>query len=257
MNRAGLVRVRRTVITVAILLLLWQLAATAYAKPYILPTVTAVLSALVSDLRDGNLLSQIQVSLGRALAGYALAVCLAIPAGILTGWWKLANDTVGSVLELIRPIPALALIPLAIVWLGFGEVPKIAMIAYASFFSVYINTQTGVRNVDPLHIKVMRVYGNGTRDILTKVVLYSMLPYVFAGLRYSAAVALILLVAVELVGSQNGLGFFLFQSQAFLQVPDIFAAILVFGLMGFTANLLILALERRVIRWRQEVGAES
>jgi NitT/TauT family transport system permease protein len=245
------------VVTLAIILVVWQLAAGAYAKPYILPTVTAVVDALIGNLREGKLLSQIQISLGRALAGYLLAVCLAIPAGIVTGWWKLANDTLGSVLELLRPVPALALIPLAIVWLGFGEPSKIAMIAYASFFSVYINTQTGVRNVDPLHIKVMRVYGNGTRDIVTKVVLYSMLPYVFAGLRYSAAVALILLVAVELVGSQNGLGFFLFQSQAFLQVPDVFSAILVFGAMGFTANLLILALERRVIRWRQEVGAES
>ena len=250
-------RARRTLLTLGAVFVVWQLAASLYDKAYILPTPVAVFEALASNIGSGELVGQLQISLGRALAGYLLAVALAIPMGILTGWWKLANDTVGSILELLRPIPALALIPLAIVWMGFGEAPKIAMIAYASFFSVYVNTQAGVRNVDPLHVKVMRVYGNGTRDVLTKVVLYSMLPYVFTGLRYSAAVALILLVAVELVGSQNGLGFFLFQSQAFLQVPDMFSAILVFGAMGFTANLLLLALERRVIRWRQEVGAES
>jgi len=252
-----MIRARRTLLTLAAVLAVWQLGATLYDKAYILPTPVAVFEALVANIGNGELTGQLQISLGRALSGYLLAVVLAIPFGILTGWWKLANDTVGSILELLRPVPALALIPLAIVWLGFGEAPKIAMIAYASFFSVYVNTQAGVRNVDPLHIKVMRVYGNGTRDVLTKVVLYSMLPYVFTGLRYSAAVALILLVAVELVGSQNGLGFFLFQSQAFLQVPDMFSAILVFGVMGFTANLLLLALERRVIRWRQEVGAET
>jgi NitT/TauT family transport system permease protein len=250
-------RVRRTVATVVVLFIIWQVGATLYDKAYILPTPTAVFAALIASIQEGRLVGQIQVSLGRALGGYLLAVVLAIPAGVITGWWKPANDTLGSILELLRPVPALALIPLAIVWLGFGEVPKIAMIAYASFFSVYVNTQAGVRNVDPLHIKVLRVYGNGTWDVLTKVVLYSMLPYVFTGLRYSAAVALILLVAVELVGSQNGLGFFLFQSQAFLQVPDMFSAILIFGAMGFTANLLLLTLERRVIRWRQEVGAEA
>jgi NitT/TauT family transport system permease protein len=252
-----MIRARRTFITVAVLFIIWQIAATLYDKAYILPTPTAVFAALISSISEGRLLGQLQISLGRALGGYLLAVALAIPAGVITGWWKPANDTLGSVLELLRPVPALALIPLAIVWLGFGEAPKIAMIAYASFFSVYVNTQAGVRNVDPLHVKVVRVYGNGTRDVLTKVVLYSMLPYVFTGLRYSAAVALILLVAVELVGSQNGLGFFLFQSQAFLQVPDMFSAILIFGAMGFTANLLLLTLERRVIRWRQEVGAEA
>ncbi len=250
-------RVRRTLITLTVLFALWQLAAVLYDKAYILPTPVAVFAALVSNLAEGKLLAQLQISLGRALAGYLLAIVLAIPAGVITGWWKLANDTLGSVLELLRPVPALALIPLAIVWLGFGEASKVAMIAYASFFSVYVNTQAGVRNVDPLHIQVMRVYGRGTWDVLTKVVLYSMLPYVFTGLRYSAAVALILLVAVELVGSQNGLGFFLFQSQAFLQVPDVFSAILVFGAMGFAANLILLAFERRMIRWRQEVGSDA
>ena len=252
-----MIRARRTLITVGILFIIWQVGATIYDKAYILPTPTAIFAALAASLQEGPLLGHIQISLGRALGGYLLAVSLAIPAGVITGWWKPANDTLGSILEMLRPVPALALIPLAIVWLGFGELPKIAMIAYASFFSVYVNTQAGVRNVDPLHIKVARVYGNGTRDVLTKVVLYSMLPYVFTGLRYSAAVALILLVAVELVGSQNGLGFFLFQAQAFLQVPDMFSAILIFGTMGFSANLVLLAVEKRVIRWRQEVGAEA
>jgi len=124
--------------------------------------------------------------------------------------------------------------------------------AYASFFSIYLNMRAGVQNVDPTHVKVMLVYGNGTRDVLTKVVMYSILPYVFTGLRYSAAVALILLVAVELVGSQSGLGFFLVQAQSFLQMPNMFAAILVFGVLGFCANLLLAGLEKRVIRWRPE-----
>ena len=86
---------------------------------------------------------------------YFVAMALAIPLGIAAGWWKPFDHTIGSILELLRPLPALALIPLAIVWLGFGEVSKIALIAYASFFSIYLNTRAGVQNVDPLHVKVV------------------------------------------------------------------------------------------------------
>jgi NitT/TauT family transport system permease protein len=252
-----MVRIRRTLLTLGLIFIVWEIVARTSFPVYVLPPPSLVAEALVRNVLSGTLWEHIQISLARAGIGYLLAVALAIPAGVLTGWWKVADHTLGSVLELVRPIPALALIPLAIVWLGFGEESKVTVIAYAAFFSVYINTQAGVRNVDPLFVKVMRVYGNGTRDILTKVVLYSMLPYVFTGLRYSAAVALIMLVAVELAGGESGLGYFLNQSQAFLQVPDLFSAIIVFGIMGFTANLLILQLERRVIRWRQESGAES
>jgi NitT/TauT family transport system permease protein len=252
-----MVRVRRTLLTLGLILAIWEIVARTSFPIYILPPPSRIAEALFRITSDGTIIEPLTTSLRRALTGYLVAMALAIPAGMLTGWWKLADHTVGSVLELMRPVPAVALIPLAVIWLGYGEEAKYAIIAYAAFFSVYINTQAGVRNVDPLYVKVMRVYGNGTRDILTKVVLYSMLPYVFTGLRYSAAVALILLVSAELVGSQGGLGFYLSQQQAFLQVPEVFAAIFLFGAMGFTANLTLLAIERRVIRWRQEVGSEA
>jgi NitT/TauT family transport system permease protein len=246
----------RTLATIGVILAIWELVARLFFPPYILPPPTLVVAALGKIIADGTLPKHLQISLGRAVIGFLLAAVLAIPLGMLTAWWKVLDDTVGSALELLRPIPSLALIPLAIVWLGFGEVSKITLITYACFFSIYVNTHAGVRNVDPLYVKVMKIYGNGTRDILTKVVMYSMLPYVFTGLRYSAAVALILLVAVELVGAQAGLGFYLTQTQAFFLVPEMFATITVFGLLGFLANLLILYLERRVIKWRQAVGAE-
>jgi len=246
----------RSLATVAVILAIWEAVARLFFPPYILPPPSLVLAALVKIIADGTMVKHLQVSLTRAVIGFLLAAALAIPLGMLTAWWRVLDDTLGSALELLRPIPSLALIPLAIVWLGFSEVSKISLITYACFFSIYLNTHAGVRNVDPLYIKVLRIYGNGTRDIFTKVVMYAMLPYVFTGLRYSAAVALILLVAVELVGAQAGLGYYLTQTQAFSLVPEMFATVLVFGVLGFVANLLILSLERRVIRWRQAVGAE-
>jgi NitT/TauT family transport system permease protein len=247
-------RMLRTFATIAVLVLVWETVARLFFPIYILPPPSVVARTLLSLALDGTLWQNFRVSLVRVIIGYFVAAALAIPLGVAAGWWKSIDHTLGSVLELLRPLPALALIPLAIVWLGFGEVSKIAVIAYASFFSIYLNTQAGVRNVDPLHVKVMLIYGNGTRDVITKVVMYSILPYVFTGLRYSAAVALILLVAVELVGSQSGLGFFLVQAQSFLRMPDMFAAIVVFGVLGFCANLLVAGIERRVIKWRPDAG---
>jgi NitT/TauT family transport system permease protein len=246
-------RIVRTLATVATLLVMWEIVARLFFPVYILPPPSLVAKTLVSLVFDGTLWQNLRISLMRVVLGYLVAAVLAIPAGIASGWWKSIDHTLGSVLELLRPVPALALIPLAIVWLGFGEVSKIAVIAYASFFSIYVNTQAGVRNVDPLHIKVMLIYGNGTWDVITKVVIYSILPYVFTGLRYSAAVAIVLLVAVEIIGSQSGLGYFLVQAQSFLLMPQMFAAIVVFGLLGFCVNLLIVGMERWVIRWRPEI----
>ena len=249
-------KLQRLAAVAIVILVFWEAVARLFMPPYILPPASTVALTLVRIATDGTLAKHLQISLARAATGYLIAAALAIPLGILCGWWKLLDDTLGSVFELLRPIPSLALIPLAIVWLGLGEVSKIALISYACFFSIFVNTHAGVRNVDPLHIKVMRIYGNGTRDILLKVVVYSILPYVFTGLRYSAAVALILLVAVELVGAQSGLGFYLTQAQSFLQVPEMFATVIVFGTLGYLANLLIQALEKRVISWRPPVGAE-
>jgi NitT/TauT family transport system permease protein len=246
-------RLLGTLLAVSLILVFWEAAARLYFPVYILPAPSLVVVKLIGGITDGAIWANLKVSLVRVLLGYGLAAALAIPLGIAAGWWKSVDNTLGSVLELLRPIPSLALIPLAIVWLGFGEFPKIALIAYASFFAIYLNTRAGVRNVDPLHVKVMQIYGNGTWDLLTKVVLFSILPYVFTGLRYSASVALILLVAVELVGAQSGLGFALVQAQSFLQMPEMFASIAIFGMLGFCANLLVMSLERRVIRWRPEV----
>lgn len=246
-------RLVRTLGTITALMMVWEVVARLFFPTYILPPPSLVAKTLVTLAIDGTLWHNLRISLVRVVVGYLVAAVLAIPAGIASGWWKSIDHTLGAVLELLRPVPALALIPLAIVWLGFGELSKIAVIAYASFFSIYINTQAGVRNVDPLHIKVMLIYGNGTWDVITKVIVYSILPYVFTGLRYSAAVAIVLLVAVELIGSQSGLGNFLVQAQSFLLMPQMFAAIVVFGLLGFCANLLVAGIERWVIQWRPEI----
>ena len=263
-------RLFRTFFTIAVLLVVWQIVAVVKDTSYIVPrpigfnfdvpnssVLTAGWHALTIDSPTQDPLWQHGlVSIRRALIGYFAAIVVAVPIGMIAAWWKAADDTAGSFIELLRPIPALALIPIAIIWFGFGEMAKVAIIGYACFFSIYINTHAGVRNVDPLFIRVMKVYGRGQRDILTKVVFYSMLPYAFTGARYAAAISLVLLVAVELVGAQDGLGFSMARAQQTLATTEVYFIIVVFGVIGFVFNWAVLFAERRVIRWRQEVNAQ-
>ncbi|PZC48145.1 MAG: NitT/TauT family transport system permease protein/taurine transport system permease protein [Chloroflexi bacterium] len=263
-------RLFRTVFTIVVLVGIWQVIAVLKDTSYLVPRPigfdfdvphSSVLAAgwhsmTINSPTQDPLWSHALISIRRALIGYFAAIAVAVPIGMIAAWWKAIDDTAGSFIELVRPIPALALIPIAIIWFGFGEVAKVAIIGYACFFSIYINTHAGVRNVDPLFIRVMKVYGRGQWDILTKVVFYSMLPYAFTGARYAAAIALILLVAVELVGAQDGLGFSLARAQQVLATTEVYFIIVLFGAIGFVFNWAVLFAERRVIKWRQEVDAQ-
>ena len=246
----------RTLATIGVVFLIWHVIASIIDTRYILPKPAAVFAAGWQIILNGELFRDLRISLLRSFLGFSIAVIIAVPVAMLAAWWKVIDETVGSFIEIIRPIPALALIPLVIIWFGFGQESKIILIAYACFFSIYLNTHAGVRNVDPAHIRVMKIYGKGQWDILTKVVLYSMLPYTFAGLRYAAALSLIFLVAVELVGAQDGLGYSMVRAQQLLQTERIYFTILVFGLLGFLLNTIVMLIERRVIKWRQAVGAQ-
>src|SRR5689334_14078871 len=138
-----MVRVRRTVLILVVILALWEVVASVFFPVYILPPPSRIFASLFNIISDGTIIEPLATSLRRALVGYLLAAALAIPAGMVTGWWKRAHDTAGSVLEMLRPIPAVALSPLAVIWLGYGEEAKYAIIAYAAFFSVYVNTHAG------------------------------------------------------------------------------------------------------------------
>src|SRR5574340_271360 len=119
----------RTLVTLGVVLVIWEAVARLFFPPYILPPPTSVAEAMVRIIANGTLAKHLQVSLGRAISGFVIAAALAVPLGMFTAWWKILDDTVGSTLELLRPIPSLALIPLAVVWLGLGEASKITLIA--------------------------------------------------------------------------------------------------------------------------------
>ncbi len=211
---------------------------------------TAVKQIAVSGYADGRIHQHVLQSFKLVLMGFTFAVAVGVPLGLLMGWNRRAEALLNPIFLIIRPIPPLAWIPLAIVWLGLGDAAKIMVIFFAAFVPSVINTYTGVRNIEPFMIEAARMLGvRGPRFVLG-VLVPAALPLIFTGLRLSLQASWTTLVAAELVGSLLGLGHVLNAA-----AQDIFPAMILTGMVfvalsGATSTWLLGKIEQRVMRWR-------
>jgi ABC-type nitrate/sulfonate/bicarbonate transport system permease component len=194
-------------------------------------------------------------SLLRLTAGYFLAVVIAVLVGIPLGLNETARRAAAPIVEFLRAIPPPALLPLAIVVIGVGNSMKIAIIAFVCLWPVLLNTIDGIRGIDPTLNETVRVYGVGGLTRLRLVTLPAAAPQIFAGMRTSLSLALILMVISEMVASTNGIGFFVLQSQRTFAIPEMWSGILLLGILGYVLNLIFILVERRVLAWHR--GAHS
>jgi ABC-type nitrate/sulfonate/bicarbonate transport system permease component len=169
---------------------------------------------------------------------------------MLIGRVQTVHDLFDPVLELARPVPALALIPLAIAWFGIGELSKVFLIAYAAFFPILINVIAGFHAVDPVHVRAARSLRASELQIFRDVVLMSAFPSVVAGLRIGMGMAFLVLVAAELIASNAGLGYLIQEARLNFHTPRIFVGIIAIGLLGYALSKTLLELERRVVPWK-------
>lgn len=190
------------------------------------------------------------VSLLRVLQGFLLGASLAIPLGVLIGRVETVHHLCDPILELARPIPALALIPLAIAWFGIGELSKVFLIAYAAFFPILINVIAGFHAVDPIHVRAAQSLRASELQIFRDVVLMSAFPHVVAGLRIGMGMAFLVLVAAELIASNAGLGYLIQEARLNFHTPRIFVGIIAIGLLGYALSKTLLELERRIVPWK-------
>jgi NitT/TauT family transport system permease protein len=156
-------------------------------------------------------------------------------------------------LQTMRQLPILALFPVFILLFGIGEVSKIVIIAMACFWSIFMNTVSGVMHVDPLLIKSARSMGVSHSDMFKKVVLPAAAPSVFTGLRYAGTVALMVLVAAEMIGANSGLGFFVFMSETRFAISEMYATIIALTILGVIVNYILVVMEKRATRWKEEI----
>jgi NitT/TauT family transport system permease protein/taurine transport system permease protein len=242
-------------LTFVVAVALWYVATslTQIIPPVYFPTPAEVLRALrqiaFQGYADGRLHEHVLHSCALVLVGFAVAVGIGIPLGMLMGWSRRAEALINPVFLLLRPIPPLAWIPLAIVWLGLGDAPKVLVIWFAAFVPAVINSYAGVRSIEPHLVEAARSLGVRRAMLVREVLFPGALPLIFTGLRLSLQACWTTLVAGELIGAIVGLGHVLDQAGL-----DLFPAMIVVGMIGVaTAGGLMTALlgwlEARAMPW--------
>lgn len=219
------------------------------------PAVSTVLANFFELSVDGTYLSVLGPSLQRLAIGYAIATILAVAAGIAMGIWQRAYLFFEPLVELLRPIPSPAYLPMAILFLGIDDTMKIFMVAFASFFPILLNTIAGVRAVDPVLVDTGRTFGLQRAAIIRRIVLPAAGVYILTGMRISLAIALIVTVIAEMVAGNSGIGFYILSAQRSFLVPEMYAGVIALALTGFALNRGFVALERFVLRWNEGLNA--
>ncbi|WP_153407831.1 ABC transporter permease [Nocardia macrotermitis] len=238
-------------IAIALFLAVWEIAPrVGLVDQIFLPPFSTVAQAFVELVRNGQMWEHVSASLGRSLSGFALAVVIGVPVGIAIAWFRPVADFLGPILELFRNTAALALLPVFILILGIGETSKVALVVYAGFFPIMLNTITGVRTADPLLVKSAVSLGLSPIKLYWKVILPSAVPSIFTGLRMGASGAILVLIAAEMVGARAGLGYLITAAQQNFQIPDMYAGIIAIALVGLIFNGVLVTVERRLSRWR-------
>ncbi|WP_313273124.1 aliphatic sulfonate ABC transporter permease SsuC [Stenotrophomonas sp.] len=233
-----------------VLLLAWQTAASSgWLSARMLPAPFAVVAAAWSLASSGELWMHVRVSALRALIGLAIGGTTGLALGLLTGSLGLAERLLDTSVQMLRTIPALALVPLVILWVGVGETAKLLLIAISVFFPIYLNTFHGLRNVDPQLIEMGRSYGLSPWQLYRDVILPGALPSILIGLRFALGLMWVVLIVAETISSQAGIGYLTMNAREFLQTDIVLLGIVLYALLGKLADGLARRLERHSLRW--------
>jgi ABC-type nitrate/sulfonate/bicarbonate transport system ATPase subunit/ABC-type nitrate/sulfonate/bicarbonate transport system permease component len=224
-----------------LLLWWWLVSATGPINRVLLPTPDDVLIALDQSVRDGTIWINTWASLLRVGEGFLLGFSLAVPLGVLMGNSRIVRGLIEPLIELVRPIPPIAMIPIMILWFGIGELSKVLIIANGAFFLPIL---------EPVLIGAARTLGAGRWQIFRDAVLRSALPSIIVGARLGMGLAFIVLVAAELIASSEGLGFLINDGRYNFRADRVFLGMLLIGVLGFILNKTLIEIERRLLCWR-------
>ncbi len=244
------------IFSVICLLVFWEGLAIYINNPVILPKIEDVLNVLihpyVSLLGTGSLIDNAIVSIKRVLLGFIIAAILAVPIGILMGYYRVVYNFLDTIIELIRPIPPLAWVPLSLAWFGIGDVSMIFIIFIGAFFPILINTISGVKSVPIPLIEAALTLGAKGRDILLKVIVPASSPYILTGLRVGIGIAWMCVVAAEMLpGSNSGLGYLIMYAYSLSRMDVVIASMIVIGLIGLVLDKILRFIEDKYFVWKK------
>jgi ABC-type nitrate/sulfonate/bicarbonate transport system permease component len=221
------------------------------------PAVSTVFETFWTSLADGTYLEVFGPSLKRLVIGYVIATVCAVGIGIAMGVWRRMYLLFEPLVELLRPIPSPAYLPMAIIFLGIDDTMKVFMVAFASFFPILLNTVTGVRSVDPVLLDTGRTFGLRRAQIIRRIVLPAAAAYILTGMRISLAIALIVTVIAEMVAGNSGIGFYILSAQRSFLMPEMYAGVIALALLGFALNKGFVAMERYALAWHEGSNASA
>jgi NitT/TauT family transport system permease protein len=242
----------------AALLSLWELGARAApAYRLYLPPVSEVLAALIKSISSGPVIGHLATTILRFAEGYLLAAALGVALGIVLGYLRLLHSLLEMLIEFLRPMPSVAIIPVAILVLGIGDSMIVAVTVYAALWPILINTIDGVRRIDNVLINTGRTFGLSRLKLLRRVILPAAAPYVATGLRIGLSIALILVTTAEMLAGSRGLGFFILDEERSMNSANMYAGIVLVAALGYLLNRLFLILEAKAIKGRRGMSAQE
>ncbi len=233
-----------------ILMAVWEIAAQRHLlNPLIVPPLSKIFAAFAALVASGDIPLQILASLKRAAIGYALAAAVFIPLGIVMGLFDTWRRAFEVVIEMLRPIPPPVIIPVALLFFGLEDGMKIFVIFFSCAWPILLNTLDGVRNIEKLLLNTARTFGLTRARIIWQVVLPACMPQIMTGLRISLPITLILVVISEMVGSADGIGYFILDAQRRFRVAQMYAGMLALAILGYGLNLLFDIAHRTLLAW--------
>jgi len=242
--------ITRAFVVVGVLVLWEGLVRSGVISPLFLSSPLAVAGWIVNGVATGSIWQHIAVSGQEALIGFGLAVATGVPVGIAMGRVRTVRDTLEPFIMAANASPTVAFLPLLIIWLGIGLWSKVVLIYLGAVFTVVVNTEAGVANIDPRLVETARAFMATRRQVLTKIVIPSAIPFILAGLRLATGRVLIMVVVAELYAATAGLGYLIFQGGAMYDTTQVFAGVTLLAATGILLNWALRLLERRVAPWQ-------
>ena len=240
------------------ILVSWEIAAKSGAlSTRVLPEPFAVVRAAWSLIESGEMWQDVRVSTWRALSGFAIGGGIGLVLGLATGLFKRVETALDSTVQMVRNIPALAMIPLVILWFGIGEEAKVFLVSLGVFFPVYVNTFHGIRSVDANLVEMARSYGLEGFALYREVILPGALPSILVGVRFALGLMWVTLIVAETISAQSGIGYMTMNAREFLQTDVVVVGILLYAALGKLADWLAKWLERVALRWHPAYQQEG
>jgi len=241
----------RGLLVIVVAVVVWQVVVdTGVVSAHFLASPSSIVASLAHGFSSGTVTSDMGVSLYRVGIGWLIGCVLGYIVGMAIGSLHWLHELFNPILEFIRPVSPVALIPVAILLLGIGNASKFAIVGFACFWPVLLNTVGGVQSISQHHRRIGKALGFSRREEIVHVLLPGSLPDAFVGLRLAAGIAFVVIVAAEFVGATNGLGYLILSAEQSFNTPLMYGAIVLLAFLGWMANLILVGVERSLIRWR-------